>query len=119
QQDSHGYSTSPRAMHYGVWEMPISEGLPRQSNGFLGGKWATWRRIRRAARDASTFHLVVDAPALLGGRHLEKSIEWFARRVALFRDRGMLCIETLRSMATRLADVPVSRPQRSILHAAA
>ncbi len=113
-------STSPRAMHYGVWELPVTESLPSQSNRLFGGKWTTWRRIRRASRDAGTFHLLIDAPALAeNGRKAEKSLAWIAQRVALLRDRGLISVETLRSMAIRLADVPGSRPQRSILRSAA
>lgn len=113
-------SLSPRALHFGVWELPITDCLPRKSKGFFSGKRTTWSRIRRTAREAATYHLVVDAPAIAeSGSGTEKSIAWLARRVALLRDRGLIRVETLRSMSARLADVPAVRPQRSILRAAA
>jgi hypothetical protein len=111
---------SPRALHYGVWELPVTEILPLQSKRIFGRKWATWNRIRRAAREAGTFHVMIDAPAVAeSGRSAEKMIAWLAKRVALLRDRGLVRVETLRSMAARLSDVPAVRPQRSILRAAA
>jgi hypothetical protein len=115
-----GRSTSPRAMHYGVWELPVTQRLPSKSKRLFGGKWTTWRRIRRASREAGTFHLLIDAPTLVeSGRNADRSIAWITQRVALLRDRGLISVETLRSMAMRMADVPGSRPQRSILRAAA
>ncbi len=106
----------PRALHYGVWELPISERLPLQTARFFGAKRSLWNRIRRATRDAGTFHIMIDAPAVAeGGPGTEKTITWLAKRIATLRDRGMVSLETLRTMSARLADVPVVRPQRSIL----
>ena len=111
---------SPRALHYGVWELPISEALPLLTRWSFSGKWATWAQIRRTIRDAGTYHLVIDAPAVVeSGRNAEKVIAWITKRIALLRDRGLIRVETLRSMSARLADVPVIRPQRSILRVAA
>jgi hypothetical protein len=45
-------------------------------------------------------------------------IAWLMRRVATLRDRGLVRVETLRSAAARLSDVPTVKPQRSILRAA-
>ena len=111
---------SPRALHYGVWEIPVTENLPLATKRIFGGKWTTASRIRRFTREAGTYHLFIDVPALAAsGSQAEKLIAWVARRVSLLRDRGLIRIETLRTMAARLADVPVVRPQRSILRAAA
>jgi len=113
-------STAPRALHYGVWELPITEQLPAKTTSFFGGKRATWKQIRRVARDAGTFHLLIDVPRVVeSGRSAENSIAWLVKRIAVLRDRGLVRIETLRSMSARLSDVPAGRPQRSILHAAA
>lgn len=110
----------PRALHYGVWEMPISGKHPMRSSWLWSAGRILWRQIRRAASDASTFHLVVDVPAVEEeGDRAEHSITWLMRRVAEMRDRGMLQIETLASAAARLSDVPTALPQRSILRSAA
>jgi hypothetical protein len=111
---------APRALHFGLWELPITECLPKKTKSFFNGKRSTYSHIRRTAREAGTFHLVIDAPAVSeSGNGAEKSIAWLARRIALLRDRGLVRVETLRSMSARLADVPAVRPQRSILRAAA
>ncbi len=111
---------SPRALHYGVWELPIIGRMPVQSRWFFYGGWSMWRRIRRAARDAATFHLLLDAPAICGeGRGAQKTIAWLVRRIANWRDRGLVRVETLRAAAARLANVPAVKPQRSILRRAA
>lgn len=110
---------SPRALHYGVWELPVTCGLPVRSSWFSRGGWATWRRIRRAAHEAATFHLLIDAPAITqDARRAEKTVAWLMRRVAELRDRGLVDVETLRAAASRLASVPAPAPQQSILRAA-
>jgi len=110
---------SPRALHYGVWEFPVSRNLPVTSTWLSRGGWATWRRIRCAAREAATFHVLIDAPAISQeGRRAEKTIAWLMRRVAELRDRGLVDVQTLRTAASRLASVPAPAPQQSILRAA-
>jgi hypothetical protein len=119
ESQSQRHSHAARALHYGVWELPVSECVPTKSKSFFGGKRATWKHVRRVAREAGTYHLMVDAPAIAeSGNSAEKTITWLARRVALLRDRGLIQVETMRSMSAILADVPAVRPQRSILHAA-
>jgi hypothetical protein len=112
-------STAPRALHYGVWELPISERLPLRTKRLFGNHWGFWKQIRRITREAGTIHLLIDAPALTdGGRSAEAVVTSLARRIALLRDRGIVRVETLRTAAARLADVPIGRPQRSILRVA-
>jgi hypothetical protein len=111
---------SPRALHFGVWEIPVSARLPAPAVWFSNGGWATWRRLRAAAKDAVFFHLLIDAPsACEEGRTAQKAVTWLMSRVAALRDRGLLRVETLGAAAERLSDVPTARPQRSILHRAA
>jgi hypothetical protein len=111
---------TPRAMHYGVWEVPVAASLPMRSGWFSIGRWSTWKRIRRTARDAATFHLMVDLPAIAqAGPRAEKTVAWLMRRVAELRDRGLMQVETLQGAAARLADVPTPSPQQSILRRAA
>lgn len=110
----------PAALHYGVWEMPVTDWLPRRALWFFQAGRSVLARIRRAARDAAMFHLMIDVPAVVHeGSAAEKSICWLLRRVSEFRDRGLIRIETLGAAATRLADLPAVTPQRSILHRAA
>ncbi len=109
----------PRALHYGVWELPVSATLPLKAAWFSSGKRALWRRINRAASDAGTFHLLIDAAAIVtSGNREESTIKWLAHRVATLRDRGLIRVETLRATAARLSDVPAVSPQRSILRVA-
>ncbi|MEX2307809.1 MAG: hypothetical protein WD738_09475 [Pirellulales bacterium] len=110
----------PRALHYGVWELPVTAALPVQSSWLFQGGWSTWRRIRRAAREPGAFHLLIDVPTITQeGCGAEKTIGWLMRRVAELRDRGLLHIETLGRASTRLASVPARSPQHSILRRAA
>jgi hypothetical protein len=111
--------SEPRALHYGVWELPISAALPMESSWFASGKRTVWRSIRRAAAEASEFHLLINAAAIAdAGRGEQAGIQWLMRRVATLRDRGLVRIATLRSAAARLSDVPAVSPQRSILRVA-
>jgi hypothetical protein len=113
-------SGSPRALHYGVWELPIGATLPTQARWFQAPIWSLWRGIKRATREAATFHLLVDAPAAVGGAEsTERSFAWLIRRVATLRDRGLVTIDTMAATAARLSAVPAVSPQRSILRAAA
>jgi hypothetical protein len=117
---SGGQLPPPRALHYGVWELPVTASLPAPRRWFSGGGWSTWRAIRRAAANAATFHLSIDAPAVAQhGRRTEKTIAWIMRRVAELRDRGLVQVETLCGAADRLARVPTPSPQQSILRRAA
>jgi hypothetical protein len=112
--------SSPRAIHFGVWELPVAGKLPARSGWFSNGGWSSWRRIRAAARDAATFHLLVDCPSLCDeGSGALKTVAWLMQRVANLRDRGLVRVETLRATAARLSDVPAAKPQKSILHRAA
>ena len=87
----------PRAMHYGVWEVPVSASLPMQSNVVrqrqtidCGGS------IHRTASEAGAFHLLIDAAAIAAsGRRDESIVKWLMHRVAMLRDRGLLRVETL------------------------
>jgi hypothetical protein len=110
---------TPKALHYGVWEVPVTDRLPRKAYWFFEGGRSVLRKIRRAARDTATFHLSIDAPTLEheGGR-AEKSVAWLVRQVANLRDRGIIQVETLGAAAARLADLPAPAPQRSILRRA-
>jgi hypothetical protein len=111
---------TPRALHYGIWELPFTSKLPQPATWLSTGGWSTWRHIRRAAKDAAMYHLLIDAPALCEeGRRPIKTIDWVMRRVSLLRDRGMLRVETLGAAAARIAAVPSAKPQQSILRRAA
>ncbi len=110
----------PRALHYGVWEIPVSESLPLQSRWWFSGKRSVFRQIRVAADAATVFHLVVDAPAMVQeGRGATATLAWLVRRVAELRDRGLMGAETLGQTAARLSAVPNATPQHSILRKAA
>jgi hypothetical protein len=107
-----------RALHYGVWEFSASQRLPMESS-WLFASWKLNRRIRRAASESATYHLVIDAAAVeQQGHRAIAIIARMARHVALLRNRGLLRVETLGAAAARLADLPAVTPQRSILRAA-
>jgi hypothetical protein len=110
----------PRALHYGVWEIPVSGSLPLRSRWWFSGKRFVFRQIRVAAHAAAIFHLVVDAPTMVReGRGATAALAWLVRRVAELRDRGLIATETLGQTAARLSAVPSAKPQHSILRKAA
>jgi hypothetical protein len=112
--------SEPRALHYGVWELPVSASLPMKAGWFTSGKRALSRRIQRTVDEAGGFHLLIDAGAIAASHRHEASVaKWLLRRIATLRDRGLLRVETLRMTANRLSDVPTVSPQRSILRGAA
>jgi hypothetical protein len=87
---------------------------------FTTGKRAMSRRIQRTVDEAGSFHLLIDAGAIAASHRHEVSVaKWLLRRIATLRDRGLLRVETLRTTANRLSDVPTVSPQRSILRGAA
>jgi hypothetical protein len=113
-------NSSPRALHFGVWEIPITGKLPARAGWFSNGGWSTWRAIRAAVKKSVIFHLLIDAPSMCDeGRASQKTLAWLMQMVARLRDRGSIRVETLRSTAARLSAVPTVKPQRSILHRAA
>jgi hypothetical protein len=113
-------TTGPRALHYGVWEFSATERLPLRSTWLPGGGWKLFRKIRRAASEAATIHVVIDASAVEEiGRSAINTIERLMQRVAKLRDRGLVQVETLGAAAARLSDLPVATPQRSILRRSA
>jgi hypothetical protein len=62
---------------------------------------------------------MLDVPAIeAAGRSATQTVEWLMRRVAKLRDRGLLQVETLATAAARLSNLPVVKPQRSILRQA-
>jgi hypothetical protein len=109
----------PRALHYGVWELPVIASLPLKSSWFGSNKRSVWRSIRRIATDAGTYHLLIDAAAIAAsGRSALAEVGWLCDRVATLRERGIMRVETLRTTAARLSAVPAVSPQRSILRVA-
>jgi hypothetical protein len=112
--------SSPRALHYGVWEIPVSSTLPLRARWWLSGKRSLLRQIRWTARTGGVYHLEVDASAMdRDGRGALSVFEWLVERVAELRKRGMISVETLGQAAARLSTVPASAPQHSILRKAA
>jgi hypothetical protein len=112
-------SMTPRALHYGVWEVPATIRLPQESTWFLSS-WLLRRRLRQAALQAATVHLVIDASSLAeAGVQAEKTLASVAEQVAELCKRGAARVETLGAVAARLANVPNASPQQSILRRAA
>jgi hypothetical protein len=109
-----------RPLHYGVWEFAASERMPLRSPWFAGGSWQLFRAVGRAARRASTAHVIIDAAEVAAsGRAATRSIDRLLRRVAKLQARGLVQVETLGTAAQRLSDMPAPRPQQSILRRAA
>jgi hypothetical protein len=123
QTRSRGQLPVPRAIHYGVWELPVTGRLPVEAGRFIPVAWSNlrvWRQIRRASAAAATYHLVIDAPALVEqGNAAVNAVGRLMRRVAELRTRGLVAVETLCGAADRLSAVPALSPQRSILRRAA
>jgi hypothetical protein len=110
----------PQALHYGVWQLPASARMPTAGSWWFSGRRLLMRRIGSAAKNAATFHLVIDAPALERASNGNvRNLARITRRIAEFRDRGLLQVETLAQAAARLTSVPAVTPQRSILRQAA
>jgi hypothetical protein len=118
--ESRFQTTAPHALHYGVWEFSTTARLPLHTTWLSGGTRKLIRQVRRSADEAATIHLLIDAPALeQQGASAMKGISRIVREIAQLRERGLLKAETLGAAATRLSDLPVAKPQRSILRHAA
>lgn len=110
----------PHALHYGVWELPVTATLPLPASWFGSAKRSLWRNVHRTAKEAGSFHILIDAAAIAAsGQSGQSVVAWLAKRISDLRDRGMLRVETLRATAARLSDVPAVSPQRSILRSVA
>jgi hypothetical protein len=113
-------ATSPRALHFGLWELPVAQSLPLPPSWLTSEAGSVLRKIRAAAKEATTHHVVIDAAAVeRNGARCEATIGKIVRGVAELRNRGAVRVETLSSAAARLANVPAASPQRSILRQAA
>lgn len=113
-------ATEPRALHYQVWEIPVTAKLPLKPSWFGSAKRSLMRSIERTASEAGSFHLLIDAAQIATeGRDGEPVVTWLMNRIATLRNRGLVQIETLHATAARLSDVPSSSPQRSILRGVA
>jgi len=113
-------SSEPHALHYGVWQLPVTATLPLPGSWFGSGKRTLWRKVSRSAKEAGSFHILIDAAAIAAARGSDLSVvTWLAKRISDLRDRGLLRVETLRATAARLSDVPAVSPQRSILKSVA
>jgi hypothetical protein len=116
-------TTLPRAIHFGVWQLPTSGCLPVETGRFTPiawSHWRIWRRMRRAMVAAATYHLLIDAPALAAqGPSSVRRVGRLMRRIADWRVRGLVAVETLGAAAGRLSAVPALSPQKSILRRAA
>jgi hypothetical protein len=111
---------APRALHYGVWELPISGHWPTKHRWPALSGWLLCRKVRRAASEAATYHLVLDASALVDvGPRALRAVTRLLRRVSELRKQGFIDVETLGMAAARLSNVPALSPQCSILRRAA
>jgi hypothetical protein len=110
----------PRALHYGLWELPVGGSLPLEESWRPGKTWSLLRWLHAAAIDAATCILAIDVPGLADRlTKSQKSLARIARRIAELRDRGLVRVETQSAAAARLSNVPAAKPQRSILRLAA
>ena len=111
---------TPVLLHYGVWEFAATDRLPQLAAWSPLRGWRLHRSLRRAANEAATIHWVIDLAAVAEqGRSAVKAITGLMRQTAQLRDRGLLRVETLGAAAARLSELPATKPQRSILRAAA
>lgn len=110
------FTTQPRAVRFGLWEVTASCVVPTVGRWRSGGGFAACRMLGRAAARPSFTHLVVDAQGIvdvgLGGLRVVQRV---LRYAAQHRDRGVLAVETLAASATRLAPRRTRSPARSIL----
>jgi hypothetical protein len=112
-------ASAPRSVHYGVWEFGVRARLPQARSWFPGKGWKLARSIQRAAKEAATVHLVIDAAAVEeAGSSAASSVERLLRKTEKLQARGLVRVETLSAAAARLSDRPAAVPQRSILRAA-
>lgn len=106
--------STPRTLHWGLWELPVSARFP-DNETWLGNR-RVWWRLKKAIADHATFHLVIDAGELAQQRN-----RWALRtldRLGELRNRGLVQIETLGTLAERLSASSTPQGQRSILRAA-
>lgn len=112
-------ASTPRSVHYGVWEFGVRARLPQRRTWLPGSGWKLARSIQQAAKEASTVHLVIDAAAVEeAGNSATHSVERLLRKTEKLQDRGLVRVETLSAAAARLSNRPTAVPQRSILRAA-
>jgi hypothetical protein len=113
-------SGTPRALHFGLWELPVTQNLPQPATWWSSTARSILRGIRTAAAEGSSYHLVVDlATVEREGAKCESIVAKIIRGVAELRNRGTVRVETLSSAAAKLGNVTVAAPQRSILRQAA
>jgi hypothetical protein len=109
-------AATPRALHFGLWELPVSLNLPLPASWWSSGARTVMRRIRTAAAEGATYHVVIDAAKIeREGTRCEATILKIIRGVADLRNRGAVRAETLSSAAAKLGNVNVASPQQSIL----
>jgi hypothetical protein len=102
--------STPRTLHWGLWELPIAARFP--AAGWLSNR-KVWWRLKQAIADYATFHLVVDVGELAKQRN-----NWALRtleRLGDLRNRGLVQIETLGTLAERMSSSCQPQGQRSIL----
>ena len=112
----------PRAIRFGVWDVPAGCCLPGPSRLFSsgGGTRAARHVIRQAISQTAIAHLAIDG-ANLDRRQSSalRALEYVLRHAARLQRQGALSIETLSSTAARLSRPRFASPARSILRAAA
>ena len=95
---------------------PLRHGCRCNRRGIPAATRKLAKCIRAAANTAATIHLIIDAPALEhDGRSAMNSVARIIGEVGQLHARGMIRTETLGAAAARLSDLPVAKPQRSIL----
>lgn len=110
----------PKAVRYGVWDIPITSNVQGQLEQRFGGRRRLKSLLNTVVNDGGFGQLVLDASLLsTATKASQNTLVWLLRHTARLRDRGFLNLETLSETASRLSKVPEQSPQRSILRLAA
>lgn len=110
----------PKAVHYGVWDIPVTSNVQGQLEQRFSGRRRLKNLLNTVVNDGGFGQLVLDASLFATAtKASHNTLVWLLRHTARLRDRGLLKLETLSETASRLSEVPEQSPQRSILRLAA
>jgi hypothetical protein len=106
-------------IRYGLWQPPVACRLPLPAQWWTPTDWLLRQAIRRTMRQRGLLHLEIDGGQLVAAKQSLGQVAQVMRYLARRRESGLIEVQTIQQIATRMLAERAAAPSHSILRPAA